>query len=108
MLSMLTPERIPVWITKYALTRGIVRAEAVPGGCKDGYRCFTPGVSNGWILLTAGLECELSEAAAVARFEQMRARKIAALDRQKAKLASLQPKIVDRLHESPENEPEDS
>lgn len=76
-----------VWITKYALTKGILKADAEisPSG---GYAYFRLGRDH-YGSVVGPENWRDSEADAIARAESMRAKKIAALKNQIAKLEQL-------------------
>lgn len=76
-----------VWITKYALTAGIVERELIEH--EKGYvQVKEPRGLNGWALYH-GNDFHLSKAAAVARANKMRLDKIASLKTRIAKLEKL-------------------
>lgn len=79
-------QRVTVWITKYALTHGITKAEAE--------ECSSPGmiaVSRPGCLIQFfhGNEWHRSESEAVARAEKLRTDKIASLEKQIKRIKAL-------------------
>ena len=85
---MRTRERIKAWVTKYALTHGILTAESeVSGQSPDMIRFFW-GEPSGMLYVHGG-DWHRTEEAAIQRAEEMRTRKIASLRKQIAKLEAM-------------------
>ena len=79
-------ERFKAWVTRYALSDGILKGEAeVKGG--DGIWFYRPDGS--WPFLVSGTDWHRTEEAAIQRAEEMRVRKIASLRKQIAKLEAM-------------------
>lgn len=72
-----------VWVTKYALTKGIYTEDAVVA--KGGRSAWMPKKCRSFW----GSEFHLTRAAAVARAQEMRTKKIASLRKQIAKLEAM-------------------
>ena len=81
-----------VWITKYALTRGIIEAEAEIVDAGD--RVYASTRADGFKVFTADFTYTREEALATA--EKKRAKKIAALRKQAEKLAAMTIKVQER------------
>jgi hypothetical protein len=82
-----------VWITKYALTRGILKAEAEIIEGRGAGTVYASVEAEGLRIFTP--EFKLSEADAIEAFNEMRNRKLATLERQAKKLQNLACKIVE-------------
>lgn len=81
----------PVWVTKYALSRGIERIERVYfilQGDGDIYSGPRPVADGRWFF-GEGSEWHRTESAAIVRAEEMRKAGIASLKKQIARLESL-------------------
>lgn len=79
-------EKFTAYITKYALTEGIISVEVTLG--------HFPGVVREvgearWVYTYAGADWHRTREAAVASAEKMRAKRIASLEKQIAKLKAL-------------------
>lgn len=81
----MTPEKIKVWITKYALTKGIIEAEALDcGGSMIAVRTSTP-----WLNSYHRNDWHKSEQSAKRWACVMRDKRIASLKNQIAKLEAM-------------------
>ena len=83
---------VTVYITKYALTQGIIKTEAELS-VVNGVTYASRRERDGYVFTT---EYALTEEAAIAKAEKMRTRKLVALKKQVAKLANLDIKVVTR------------
>lgn len=75
-------EVVTVWVTTYALTKGILVAD-------DAEVCSATMIASKRLGYHHGNDWHRTEAAAIARAEEMRVAKIASLERQIAKLRKL-------------------
>lgn len=83
-------ESVTVYMTKYALTSGI---ERVDGTTVDGKRIF-----RGALCTSLGPnDWTNTREEAIARFEEMRTKKIASLERQIEKLRAMKPKFKEGI-----------
>jgi hypothetical protein len=82
-------EKITAWVTKHALTRGILTVDAEV--YDDG--CISWRGSSMFVQYAHGKDWHRTQAAALARAEEMRAKKIASLRKKIAALKRLQFKL---------------
>ena len=77
-------EKITAWVTKYALTLGIKKVDGIiPHAISSGMLCYGDRET------AHGNDWHRTEDEAIAKAEQMRVKKIAALEKQIAKLKKL-------------------
>ena len=72
-----------VWITKYALTDGIIKVEAEQDKLTYGFVVTEGAFKNEWFNRT---DCFTSRSSAIKKAEEMRQKKIASLKKQIEKL----------------------
>jgi len=92
-LTMRDGERVKVWITKYALTQGIIVTHAVITRTSENM-IWVEGKDIPWggygdTFHGEGTDGHRSEAAALERAEAMRTRKLASLERSRKKAEAL-------------------
>jgi hypothetical protein len=88
-----------VWITKYALTKGILVGEG--RFCGQGSMIEVPSISRYALFHTEGRDWHRTAAAAVARAEQMRDATIKSLQRRISRLQNLSFETASRLPKKP-------
>ena len=79
-------EMTKVWVSKYALTAGVIAADVRVD--EDGYAVFSGDKIFGYTVLSRS-QWHRTEAEAIARAEEMRVKKIASLEKQIAKLRAM-------------------
>ena len=85
----MSDEKITVWVTKYALSDGIVEGQAGIGDIRRGSVRVTCCTAYPAWCQTEGKDWHRTKESAIAHAEKMRAKKIASLQRQIAKLEAL-------------------
>ena len=84
---------IEIYVTKYALTKGVIKAS---GTTRDGKYVNIGSTSGRW--LVGPSDWVATEEEAVSEFERLRNKKIASLKRQLTKVeAMIEPKFVDHV-----------
>ncbi len=87
--------KFDVWITRYALTSGVEKARANRCSRTPGMIAVRRGIATVYF---HGKDWHETEKAALARANNMRLKKIAALGKQIAKLQKLDPVMAERYH----------
>lgn len=82
-------DSVKIYVTKYALSKGIEEVEPNIEICEDGKQY----VSHGWAQRRLGQDCFTDRADAVADAEKRRIERIASLKKQLAKLEALEFKL---------------
>ena len=84
-------EKITAWVTKYALTKGVLKVYGYTSQDYPKMLTYRPGNC-----FAHRDQWQLTEESGIARAQEMRVNKIKSLEKQIAKLQKLQIKIIDR------------